>query len=103
MTTSTNWSAPTSPSEVARRAAGRKKYNRQRQRAAQLRRRKVAALLFRRGWLSLPGYRLLIARRLGVSIATVARDIKTIMRTGYDCPTCGSHVLVPPRLRVPRE
>jgi hypothetical protein len=86
---SNNWSAPTSPDEVARRAGGRRHYNRWRQTLALIRQTKVSRLLrryplFKRG--TVRG----IARELGVNPSTICRDIKALLRLGRPCPHCGS-------------
>jgi hypothetical protein len=74
-----SWSLPTSPDIAARRAGGRRHYNRWRQTLALVRRTEVCRLLdrfplFERG--TVTG----IARELGVSPSTICRDIKTLLR-----------------------
>jgi hypothetical protein len=95
MTTATNWSAHTSFSEVKRRCGGRRAYNAERQRQAELRRRKVAFLMFRKGWYGTKGYKYLIARKLKVSYQTIVRDVQAVLREGWVCHACGHHVKPP--------
>jgi hypothetical protein len=82
------WSHPTSDAEAAARAGGRRRHNATRQARAQLRRAEVARLL---GTLGLRhGTQAVIARRLGVSEATISRDVTAVF--GYRprrCPCCG--------------
>lgn len=61
------------PEWVCKRAGGRRRYNKQRQIAAAERRQIVAAIWFERGC-----SRAQIARELGVSAATVSRDVAAI-------------------------
>jgi hypothetical protein len=86
----TAWHQSTSWDTVCRRAIGRRKFNAIRQLKAQLRRGQVLRLLHDLGW----GYRVQvkIAAALGVSEATVSRDLKTILPLYRECPTCGSLV-----------
>jgi hypothetical protein len=81
------WSAPTSWEEVTKRAAGRAKYNSLRQFQAALRRRQVLTLLGEYGWSY--GVPARIARQLGVSAATLSRDLARLMPLMIECPTCG--------------
>ena len=82
------WSHPTSDAEAAARAGGRRRHNGTRQARAQLRRAEVARLL---GTLGLRhGAQAVIACRLGVSEATISRDVTAMF--GYRprrCPCCG--------------
>jgi DNA invertase Pin-like site-specific DNA recombinase len=80
------WSRPTSWAEVKRRAAGRYKYNAIRRVQAQLRRREVLKLLGEIGWTY--GSQVRIARQLGVSEATISRDLAVILPLVEECPTC---------------
>jgi hypothetical protein len=96
---SNNWTAPTSPAEAARRAGGRRHYNRWRQTVALIRRMKVSRLLrdrysdahfgggkvrqFRWGAVKA------IATELGVSPSTICRDLKELLRVGRPCSECG--------------
>ena len=95
MTTATNWSAATSAEEVAKRAAGRRAFNFQRQLAAAERRHRVWEVLFRDGRLFEKGVKLRLATMLGVSYRQIVRDIKMLQEQLRPCPTCGS----PARLR----
>ncbi|MGH7169064.1 MAG: helix-turn-helix domain-containing protein [Gemmataceae bacterium] len=87
------WSAPTTPDEVARRAGGRKHYNTWRRWLAFRRRYlEVSRRLFAKGALK-RGYQERLARELGVSRATISRDVQYLKRQGhYDCPACGAMV-----------
>ena len=92
----TNWSTSVSTGEAARRAGGRRRYNRRRQNAAILRQidivgwwldhAKEGPTLFDRGVQSL------LAEKFGVSSSTVSRDYSAIFkRWGVTpCPTCSS-------------
>ena len=73
------WSAPTDPETVARRASGRRRYNAWRQNMALYRRAQVAALLNYYGWLPRAGVQRTIAAHLGVSEATISRDVRAIL------------------------
>lgn len=86
-----NWSAPTDPETVARRAAGRRKYNSLRQFRAALRRRELGKLLVTLGL----GYgvRSAAARRLGISQATIGRDVRRLSAERSRCPICGTRVV----------
>ncbi len=74
----TNWTATTSDRAVALRAGGRRRYNAERQAARERRRCAIAALLARDLWGVWTGPAL--AARLGVSRATVCRDLAAIVR-----------------------
>lgn len=82
------WSGATSTDEVARRAAGRRLYNARRSEEREWRRLDVLAYLQERGWYH--GLQAKIARELGVSEATISRDIASILYTNQWCPTCGT-------------
>ncbi len=82
------WRAMTAWGEVCRRASGRRAYNALRRDRAMLRRRKVVLLLrhYGRGH----GVQARIARELGVSEATISRDIATVWALVQACPCCGA-------------
>jgi hypothetical protein len=82
----TFWSQPTSWAEVKRRAAGRAKYNKVRQVRAAWRRRDVLTLLREIGWSY--GSQAAIARQLGVSEATISRDLAKLLPLLQECATC---------------
>ena len=72
-------------------AGGRARYNGVRTLRAQIRRAEVARLLLRHGWRYGTGVR--IAEALGVSEATVSRDIYRLFRETplrSHCPICGA-------------
>jgi hypothetical protein len=83
------WSHPTSDAEAAARAGGRRHHNGTRQARAQLRRAEVARLLATLGLRH--GTQAVIARRLGVSEATISRDLTALFRGSRPrrCPLCG--------------
>jgi|SRR5215213_4133647 len=68
--------APKSAEEAYRRAGGRRRYHAQRRREAEERRARVAELVVQWGWVQ--GTQARIARELGVSEATVSRDMRRI-------------------------
>jgi hypothetical protein len=91
MTSRGSWSEPTSTDEAHARAAGRRRYNALRQERAQLRRGRVAELALEYGGLHY-GVQASIARQLGVSEATICRDLRAILTPTRDrrrCPFCG--------------
>lgn len=82
-----DWSAPVSSEEAARRTAGRRLYNARRTEETLLRRREVVEMLrySGHGW----GSQAKMARALGVSEATISRDVKAIFEQEvHPCPTC---------------
>lgn len=83
------WSHPISDAEAWARAGGRRHYNGTRQAHAQLRRAEVARLLATLGLRH--GTQAVIARRLGVSEATISRDLTALFRSSRPrrCPLCG--------------
>jgi DNA invertase Pin-like site-specific DNA recombinase len=83
----TAWSQPTTRDEVKRRAAGRYKDNALRQLRAAVRRREVLKWLGAFGWTC--GSQAAIARQLGVSEATISRDLATILPLLQECSACG--------------
>lgn len=83
--------APTSPEAAARRAGGRRRYNRQRQDAAAVRRYLVAQMLPETGWEY--GVQSEIAEALGVHRSTISRDIRWLFGDKTrPCPTCGTRL-----------
>lgn len=88
MSKNLDWRAPVTSDEAARRAAGRRLYNARRTEEMLLRRREVVEMLrFNgHGW----GSQAQMARALGVSEATISRDVKAIFEQEvHPCPTCG--------------
>jgi hypothetical protein len=83
------WSMPTSQEEVYRRANGRRRYNKKRRELAEERRRQIALLLSRNHDLG-HGFQRRLARRFGVSEATICNDVKHILDMGKKCPVCGA-------------
>ncbi len=75
-----DWIAPTDPETVARRAAGRRRYNSWRQLVAEERRAPLACLRreygFRRGALARA------ARELGVAKSTITGDVRALLAAG---------------------
>jgi len=67
---------PQSAGEAYRRAGGRRRYHARRRREAEGRRARVAELVIRWGWVQ--GTQARIARELGVSEATISRDMRKI-------------------------
>jgi DNA-binding NarL/FixJ family response regulator len=67
---------PKSAEEAYRRAGGRRRYHAQRKREAEERRARVAELVMQWGWVQ--GTQARIARELGVSEATISRDMRRI-------------------------
>lgn len=84
------WSAPTTPDIAHRRVGGRRRYNSMRQLEAAFRRQDVANGLIRYGWVH--GVQARLARELGVSQATISRDVAWLMYDLSACPTCDSPV-----------
>lgn len=82
-----SWSAPTDWLTVCRRAAGRRKYHALRRLRACLRRREVLRLLGEWGWTY--GVQARLSRHLGVSRATICRDVQMLLPLVEPCPTCG--------------
>jgi hypothetical protein len=90
------WSEPTSDDEAHRRAAGRRHYNSVRRFRATCRRLQVARLLCVQGGLTVHGTQARLARELGVSRATICRDVARLLRESYPCPHCGALLTPPP-------
>jgi len=82
------WTQPTSDAAAWARAGGRRRHNATRRARAELRRVEVARLL---GTLGLRhGSQAVIARRLGVSEATISRDVTAVFAyRPRRCPCCG--------------
>ncbi|HUW16798.1 MAG TPA: hypothetical protein VMW94_06940 [Actinomycetes bacterium] len=77
MATTIDWSAGTWPHVAHRRAGGRRRYNKLRQDQAAIRRMEVVMLLREFGgwnW----GVQKRIAKELGVSEATISRDLRRL-------------------------
>ena len=87
----TAWSARTSWDTVCKRAAGRRHYNSVRALRATMRRRQVLTLLAAGGWTY--GSQAQIARQLGVSEATISRDLAVMLPLVEECSTC--HQFIP--------
>jgi hypothetical protein len=81
------WSRSTSTDEAHRRASGRRQYNAVRHLRAFFRRQEVAELLDQLGYRH--GVQVVIARRLGVSPATISRDVAVVLAAPRRCPRCG--------------
>ena len=90
------WSVWTNPEEAARRAGGRRHYNSLRQLRAALRRRAVIELLCQYGFDY--GSQRRIATRLGVSPATISRDVQ-LLRTWW---LARGGIIWPADLRTPK-
>jgi hypothetical protein len=84
-----SWSSPTSFNEVCRRAGGRRHYNSWRRFMKVSRRRDVMLLLVKYGYQQ--GVQARIARLLGVSEATISRDVRAALRASRVCQYCGSY------------
>lgn len=84
-----NWSAPTSFSEMTRRAGGRRQYNALRLDLKLFRRHDVAELLLRFGCKR--GVQVRIAQALGVSESVVSRDVNSMLQKQHICPSCGCY------------
>jgi hypothetical protein len=83
----TTWNAETSDSEAARRAGGRRRYNQMRQAKAARRLGRIIDIMARNRWHSRQwGIRAKIARELGVSRATICRDLQHLERS-LDSPS----------------
>lgn len=102
----TTWSLSTSADVVARRCGGRRRINAARRRLALERQRALLLLAQAEGWpLTGRGGQARYARALGVSRATVCRDVHVVldwMRQGpRPCPLCGSAASGPGELVQP--
>ena len=83
----TAWGQRTSWDTVCQLASGRRRFNAMRRLTRQLRIQEVVRLLAAWGW----GYgvQVRIARQLGVSEATISRDVAIILPLVRECPHCG--------------
>src|SRR5690349_6115939 len=91
----TAWTAETTPEAAARRAGGRRRYNAWRQHLAFYRRVKLSRLLSAKESLIERGVQARLARELGVSRATICRDVRVILAWGHPCPYCGAYMKPP--------
>ncbi|MBW4639789.1 MAG: hypothetical protein KME05_16445 [Gloeocapsa sp. UFS-A4-WI-NPMV-4B04] len=82
-----NWSASTDIHTVCRRAGGRRSYNAHRQFQASWRRVQVVSFL--RQWGFKHGVQRQIASALGVSEATISRDLAVLNAQSGPCQSCG--------------
>ena len=85
------WSEAVSTDEAHARAAARRRWNSVRQARAAVRRGQIAEMLTGVGFL-VPGMQARIAATLGVSRATISRDVQAILRgvPAPMCPCCGA-------------
>ncbi len=81
------WAERTTDATARARAGGRRRHNRERQEAAQVRRARVATLLAVYG-ITTRGVQARIARELGVSRQTLTRDVRAILTECAVCPFC---------------
>jgi hypothetical protein len=91
------WSEQAEWDEVCRRAAGRRHYNRMRRFRAAYRRYRLAQLLSVKGGMTERGTQARLARELGVSRATICRDVAYLLRESYPCHACGALTVPQPR------
>ena len=94
-TNSDAWSQPTDWDTVCRRASGRRCYNGLRRARAFFRRREVARLLRVQGSLWDRGMQTRLAQQLGVSRATICRDVAYLLTLGQPCRHCGAWTTPP--------
>ena len=83
--------APTSPEIAARRAGGRRRYNRERQDAAAIRRYLLVEMLDEHSleW----GAQTAMAEALGVHRSTICRDLQWLLEDKTrPCQTCGTRL-----------
>jgi hypothetical protein len=83
------WARPTSDAAAWARAGGCRRHTATRRARAELRRAEVVRLLGTLGWRH--GTQAVIARRLGVSEATISRDPTALFLSSRPrrCPLCG--------------
>jgi hypothetical protein len=92
-----DWSAPVSNAEAARRAGGRKRWNAWRRWMAFYRRCEISRLLFSQGSTK-RGFQAKLARTLNVARSTISRDIAKLLEDGARrCPLCQSQQWPPPK------
>jgi hypothetical protein len=88
------WGAPTSWDVVCRRAAGRRRYNAGRRFLRNLRRAQIVCRLAGTGVpASVGGFRGIqarLAQELGVSPATISRDLRALRNPAYRMPRLGT-------------
>jgi len=81
----TNWNEPATPEIAARRAGGRRRYNRWRQLQSTLRLIRIVEFMYRNGWTGREwGIRAKIAREIGLLRSTIARDMQHVERALID-------------------
>jgi hypothetical protein len=95
------WSSSVSSIEAFQRAGGRRAYNALRRDLKLFRRHDVAQLLLQYGYRR--GVQARIAKALGVSEATVSRDIKATLYAPHVCQTCGGYRPRQIKLAKPEE
>lgn len=81
------------PKEVQQRAGGRRRYNAARQAQARARRAAILELIGTPVVLGFHGWQAQLAKRFGVSRATICRDLTALLqewRHYYSCHTCGN-------------
>lgn len=87
-----SWSDEVSKSDVRHRAGGRRRYNAQRQFAAQYRRKQLVKLMIEQDLFpTYYGAKTALAKALNVSVATISRDFLTLIHESWNktCPLCG--------------
>jgi hypothetical protein len=91
----TEWSQRIDTGAAYRRASGRRHYNAVRRFIQALRRAELAERLACKDALFRRGLQTELARELGVSRATVCRDMAYLLRLGWPNPTCGAYTRTP--------
>src|SRR5689334_2397286 len=90
---SSQWGAPTTWDVVCRRNAGRRRYNAGRKFLRDLRRAQIVGRLAGIGLVNAGRHRGLqarLARELGVSPATISRDLRALRDPAYRMPVLGT-------------